>query len=44
VLGARPWRSVDSAAELRTVGQCLPGDTPDPMAQTPMAGQVTRVG
>jgi lipoyl(octanoyl) transferase len=50
VLGARPWRSVDSAAELRTLGLCLParatrpGDTPDPMAQTPMAGQVTRVG
>ena len=44
VLGARPWRSVDSAAELATLGQRLPGDTPDPMAQTPMAGQVTRVG
>lgn len=44
VLGARPWRSVDSAAELAALGQCLPGDTPDPMAQTPMAGQVTRVG
>ncbi len=44
VLGARPWRSVDSAAELAALGQCLPGGTPGPMAQTPMAGQVTRVG
>jgi lipoyl(octanoyl) transferase len=44
VLGAGRWRSVDSVAELCTLGQCLPGDTPDPMAQTPMAGQVARVG
>jgi lipoyl(octanoyl) transferase len=46
VLGARQWRSVAGTAELRTrrAGQRPPGDTPDPMAQTPMAGQIARVG
>ncbi len=46
VLGASRWRSIQGTAELCTPGQgqCLPGDTPDPMAQTPMAGQVAEVG
>jgi lipoyl(octanoyl) transferase len=41
VLGAGRWRSVEGTTELRTF---LPGGSADPVAQTPLAAQVTTVG